>query len=212
MGVAPIGAIQKVLERAGMTIDDVDTVELNEAFAAQVIPIMDECEIPLEKLNPHGGAIALGPPVRHDRRADHDHAAQRPRDRRPDDRPRDHVRGRRPGPGDDRGAAQLGLYAGAARRRHEAADQLGQPLGLVLRAERERVLDPLEPRVGQQGRRAARRARAGRSGPPSTRRSAPACRRSAAAAPPRACSWVEPGAARGAGRGAPRASVSTGST
>jgi acetyl-CoA C-acetyltransferase len=62
MGVAPIGAIKKVLERAGMTIDDVDVVELNEAFAAQVIPIMDECGIPLEKLNTHGGAIALGHP------------------------------------------------------------------------------------------------------------------------------------------------------
>ena len=62
MGVAPIWAVKKVLERAGMTIDDVDTVELNEAFAAQVIPIMAETGIPLEKLNPHGGAIALGHP------------------------------------------------------------------------------------------------------------------------------------------------------
>jgi acetyl-CoA C-acetyltransferase len=62
MGVAPIGAIKKALERAGMTIDDIDTVELNEAFAAQVIPIMTECNIPLEKMNPHGGAIALGHP------------------------------------------------------------------------------------------------------------------------------------------------------
>src|SRR6188768_1142474 len=62
MGVAPIGAIKKVLDRAGMTMDDVGTVELNEAFAAQVIPIMDECDIPLEKLNTHGGAIALGHP------------------------------------------------------------------------------------------------------------------------------------------------------
>jgi acetyl-CoA C-acetyltransferase len=62
MGVAPIGAIKKVLDRAGMTMDNVDTVELNEAFAAQVIPIMDECDIPLEKLNTHGGAIALGHP------------------------------------------------------------------------------------------------------------------------------------------------------
>jgi acetyl-CoA C-acetyltransferase len=62
MGVAPIGAIKKVLERAGMSIEDVDTVELNEAFAAQVIPIMDKCDIPLEKMNPHGGAIALGHP------------------------------------------------------------------------------------------------------------------------------------------------------
>jgi acetyl-CoA C-acetyltransferase len=62
MGVAPIGAIKKVLERQGMTIEDVETVELNEAFAAQVIPIMAECDIPLEKMNPHGGAIALGHP------------------------------------------------------------------------------------------------------------------------------------------------------
>src|SRR5205823_1656575 len=62
MGVAPIGAIKKVLDRAGMTIGNIDVVELNEAFAAQVIPIMSECNIPLEKLNPHGGAIALGHP------------------------------------------------------------------------------------------------------------------------------------------------------
>jgi acetyl-CoA C-acetyltransferase len=62
MGVAPIGAIKKVLDRAGMTMGDIGTVELNEAFAAQVIPIMDECDIPLEKLNTHGGAIALGHP------------------------------------------------------------------------------------------------------------------------------------------------------
>ena len=62
MGVAPIGAVKKVLERAGMTIEDVDVVELNEAFAAQVLPIAEECGIDMEKLNPHGGAIALGHP------------------------------------------------------------------------------------------------------------------------------------------------------
>jgi acetyl-CoA C-acetyltransferase len=62
MGVAPIGAIKKVLDRSGMKIDDVDVVELNEAFAAQVIPIMAECGISIEKLNTHGGAIALGHP------------------------------------------------------------------------------------------------------------------------------------------------------
>jgi len=62
MGVAPIGAIQNVLARTGMKIEDIDIVELNEAFAAQVIPIMNEVGIPLEKLNPHGGAIALGHP------------------------------------------------------------------------------------------------------------------------------------------------------
>jgi acetyl-CoA C-acetyltransferase len=62
MGVAPIEAVRNVLKRVGMTIDDIDAVELNEAFAAQVIPIMDEVGIPLEKLNTHGGAIALGHP------------------------------------------------------------------------------------------------------------------------------------------------------
>jgi acetyl-CoA C-acetyltransferase len=62
MGVAPIGAVKKVLDRAGMTIDDIGKVELNEAFAAQVIPIMDECGISEDKLNTHGGAIALGHP------------------------------------------------------------------------------------------------------------------------------------------------------
>ena len=62
MGVAPIGAVKKVLDRAGMSIGDVDKFELNEAFAAQVIPIMEECGIDEGKLNTHGGAIALGHP------------------------------------------------------------------------------------------------------------------------------------------------------
>jgi acetyl-CoA C-acetyltransferase len=62
MGVAPIGAVKKLLDRSGMTIDDIGTVELNEAFAAQVIPISEEVGIPMEKLNTHGGAIALGHP------------------------------------------------------------------------------------------------------------------------------------------------------
>jgi acetyl-CoA C-acetyltransferase len=62
MGVAPIRAVQKLLDRAGMKVEDIDTVELNEAFAAQVIPISEEVGIPMEKLNTHGGAIALGHP------------------------------------------------------------------------------------------------------------------------------------------------------
>jgi acetyl-CoA C-acetyltransferase len=62
MGVAPIGAIGKALDRAGMTIGDVDVYELNEAFAAQVIPIAEEVGFDYDKLNPHGGAIALGHP------------------------------------------------------------------------------------------------------------------------------------------------------
>ncbi len=64
MGVGPIEAVRKVLALGGMTIDDIDVVELNEAFAAQVIPVCRELGIdPFgEKLNPHGGAIALGHP------------------------------------------------------------------------------------------------------------------------------------------------------
>jgi acetyl-CoA C-acetyltransferase len=64
MGIGPIEAVRKVLKQAGMTIDDVEVVELNEAFAAQVIPVCRELAIdPFgEKLNPHGGAIALGHP------------------------------------------------------------------------------------------------------------------------------------------------------
>ena len=64
MGVGPIGAVRKVLDTAGMAIDDVDVVELNEAFAAQVLPVCRELGVDHfgEKLNPHGGAIALGHP------------------------------------------------------------------------------------------------------------------------------------------------------
>jgi acetyl-CoA C-acetyltransferase len=64
MGVGPIGAVRNVLKQAGMTIDDVDVIELNEAFAAQVLPVCRELGIdPFSaKLNPHGGAIALGHP------------------------------------------------------------------------------------------------------------------------------------------------------
>ena len=64
MGVGPIGAVRNVLAQAGMTIDDVEVVELNEAFAAQVLPVCRELGIDpfSDKLNPHGGAIALGHP------------------------------------------------------------------------------------------------------------------------------------------------------
>ncbi len=62
MGVAPIGAVKKVLDRAGMSIGDIGKYELNEAFAAQVIPIMEETGMDESRLNTHGGAIALGHP------------------------------------------------------------------------------------------------------------------------------------------------------
>jgi acetyl-CoA C-acetyltransferase len=62
MGIGPVEASRQALRRAGMTIDDVDLVEINEAFAAQVIPSYRDLEIPLEKLNVNGGAIAVGHP------------------------------------------------------------------------------------------------------------------------------------------------------
>jgi acetyl-CoA C-acetyltransferase len=62
MGLGPIPAIRAVLKTAGMTIEEMDAVEMNEAFAAQVVPCRDELGIDPEKLNPNGGAIALGHP------------------------------------------------------------------------------------------------------------------------------------------------------
>jgi acetyl-CoA C-acetyltransferase len=62
MGLGPIPAIQAVFEQAGMSMDDVDVVEINEAFAAQIVPCKQELGIDDDKLNPFGGAIALGHP------------------------------------------------------------------------------------------------------------------------------------------------------
>ena len=62
MGYGPVDASRLALQRAGMTIDDIDLVEINEAFAAQVIPSYRDLNIPIEKLNVHGGAIAVGHP------------------------------------------------------------------------------------------------------------------------------------------------------
>ena len=62
-GVGPVPAIRKVLKRAGLTLDDIDLVELNEAFAAQVLACLRELPMDPEKLNVNGGAIALGHPL-----------------------------------------------------------------------------------------------------------------------------------------------------
>ncbi|KOT36653.1 acetyl-CoA acetyltransferase [Streptomyces caelestis] len=62
MGLGPVEASKQALGRAGLTIDDIDLVEINEAFAAQVIPSYRDLGIPLEKLNVNGGAIAVGHP------------------------------------------------------------------------------------------------------------------------------------------------------
>jgi len=62
MGLGPIEATRQALQRAGLTIEDIDLAEINEAFAAQAIPSAKHLGIPMEKLNIHGGAIALGHP------------------------------------------------------------------------------------------------------------------------------------------------------
>jgi acetyl-CoA C-acetyltransferase len=62
MGMGPVGAVRNVLGLAKMSLDDIDIIEINEAFAAQVLASVDELGIDMDKLNPNGGAIALGHP------------------------------------------------------------------------------------------------------------------------------------------------------
>jgi acetyl-CoA C-acetyltransferase len=62
MGMGPVGAVKAVLGQAGMKLDDIDVIEINEAFAAQVLASADQLGVDMDRLNPHGGAIALGHP------------------------------------------------------------------------------------------------------------------------------------------------------
>ena len=62
MGIGPIYAVPRLLERHGLTINDIDLWELNEAFATQVVYCRDKLGIPMEKLNVNGGAISIGHP------------------------------------------------------------------------------------------------------------------------------------------------------
>jgi acetyl-CoA C-acetyltransferase len=63
MGIGPVPAVRKALERAGKTLDQVDVVELNEAFAAQALAVMKDLDLDTARVNPNGGAIGLGHPV-----------------------------------------------------------------------------------------------------------------------------------------------------
>lgn len=63
MGLGPVPAIEKLLKRCGLMIDDLDAIEINEAFAAQVLACQRALKIPEDKLNPRGGSIALGHPI-----------------------------------------------------------------------------------------------------------------------------------------------------
>jgi acetyl-CoA C-acetyltransferase len=65
MGIGPVPSTQMALERAGLTMDDIDLIELNEAFAAQALAVLREWDLPdaLERVNVHGSGISLGHPV-----------------------------------------------------------------------------------------------------------------------------------------------------
>ena len=63
MGIGPVPAVQKLLKKTGLSLDDFDLVELNEAFAAQVLAVLKDLPIPMDRLNVNGGAIALGHPI-----------------------------------------------------------------------------------------------------------------------------------------------------
>ncbi len=63
MGIGPIPAVKKVLDRTGLTVQDMDVIELNEAFAAQALAVIRELDLPMERTNPHGSGISLGHPV-----------------------------------------------------------------------------------------------------------------------------------------------------
>jgi acetyl-CoA acyltransferase len=63
MGIAPAYAIPKSLKKANLTLEDIKLIELNEAFATQIVAVLRELEIPLDKLNVNGGAISLGHPL-----------------------------------------------------------------------------------------------------------------------------------------------------
>jgi len=63
MGIGPVPAVRKVLERSGVSLDDVQLIELNEAFAAQALAVSDELGLDEDRVNPNGGAIALGHPI-----------------------------------------------------------------------------------------------------------------------------------------------------
>jgi acetyl-CoA C-acetyltransferase len=63
MGIGPVPAVKKALERAGLTVQDMDTIELNEAFAAQAIAVIRDLDLPMERTNPNGSGISLGHPV-----------------------------------------------------------------------------------------------------------------------------------------------------
>ena len=122
MGVAPIGAIKKVLDRTGMSMSDVGRGRAQRGLRGPGDSDHGPVRHPAREAEHARRRDRPRPPVRDDRRADHDHAAERDGDRRSHGRPRDDVRRRRPGRGDDRRAPELsGSHPGRRGRRGAAA-------------------------------------------------------------------------------------------
>jgi acetyl-CoA C-acetyltransferase len=63
MGIGPTPAVKTLLQKTGLTVSDLDTIELNEAFAAQTIAVIRDLDLPVEKVNPHGSGISIGHPI-----------------------------------------------------------------------------------------------------------------------------------------------------
>ncbi len=63
MGIGPVPAVRNVLERAGLSLRDMDVIELNEAFAAQALAVIRELDLPRDRTNPNGSGVALGHPI-----------------------------------------------------------------------------------------------------------------------------------------------------
>jgi acetyl-CoA C-acetyltransferase len=63
MGIGPVPAVRKLLDRTGLSINDIDVFEVNEAFAAQALAVVRDLELPPEKTNPNGSGISLGHPI-----------------------------------------------------------------------------------------------------------------------------------------------------
>jgi acetyl-CoA C-acetyltransferase len=63
MGMGPVPAVHKVLERAGLKVDEIDVFEVNEAFAAQALAVIRELDLPPAKVNPNGGGVSLSHPI-----------------------------------------------------------------------------------------------------------------------------------------------------
>jgi len=118
MGYGPVEASRRALARAGMTINDIDLVEINEAFAAQVIPSYRDLGIDIDRLNVNGGAIAVGHPFGMTGARITHHGDQLVAVPRQAVRARDHVRRRRSGHGPRARTAQLRLRR--VRRRGSA--------------------------------------------------------------------------------------------